>query len=224
VERLERSDAEILVHMAGADVRATAVCFATGRRWRPESLGAEGLGLTVGRLGLETTDDMRTSVAGIWAAGDAAGRMQLTPTAAYEGRVAARNAITGEQTASDLSLVPQAVFTSPEIARIGLSHAEAQRRGLGCHVSRHDIRGASNGVVSGEDNGYLKLTFESSTERLLGVQIVSDAAAELIQLAALAVRSGATAGHLAAQLSVHPSHAERFIKISAHEYHEFCEV
>ena len=86
------------------------------------------------------------------------------------------------------------------------------------------MRGASNGVAVGEDDGYLKLLFEEGTERLLGVQMVSHAAAELIQLAALAVRTGATADHLSAQLSVHPSHAERFIKISAHEYHEFCEV
>ena len=224
LERLSRSGDEIAAHLAGSEIRATTVCFATGRRWRPAGLGADGLGLALGRLGLETTDDLRTSVDGIWAAGDAAGRMQLTPTAAYEGRLAARNAITGERTASDLSSVPQAVFTSPEIARVGLGHAEAQRRGFACHVSRHDMRGASNGVASGEDDGYLKLVFDESNERLLGVQMVSHAAAELIQLATLAIRMGATAGQLAAQLSVHPSHAERFIKVSAHEYHEFCEV
>jgi pyruvate/2-oxoglutarate dehydrogenase complex dihydrolipoamide dehydrogenase (E3) component len=86
------------------------------------------------------------------------------------------------------------------------------------------MRGASNGVASGEDDGYLKLVFDESNERLLGVQMVSHAAAELIQFAALAIRTGATAGQLAAQLSVHPSHTERFIKVSAHEYHEFCEV
>jgi pyruvate/2-oxoglutarate dehydrogenase complex dihydrolipoamide dehydrogenase (E3) component len=198
--------------------------LAIGRRWQPARLGAEGLGLALGKIGLETTADLRTSVAHIWAAGDAAGNMQLTPTAAYEGRLAARNALAGETTPSDLSVVPQTVFTTPEIAKVGLTLGEAKKRGIECHQSTQDIRGASNGVASGEDDGYLKLVFEPGTERLLGVQMVSWAAAELIQLAALAIKTGATAALLAAQLTVHPSHTERFIKISAHEFHEFCEV
>jgi len=69
-----------------------------------------------------------------------------------------------------------------------------------------------------------ELVFEPGSERLLGVQMVSYAGAELIQLAALALRTNATAALLAAQLSVHPSHAERFIKFAAHEYHEVCQV
>jgi glutathione reductase (NADPH) len=211
---------------AGApqEIAADAVCFATGRRWSARMLGAEALGLDTGRLGLRTTEHLRTSVPHIWAAGDAAGNMQLTPTAAYEGRIAAHNALGGDPIAIDLSIVPQTVFTTPEVARVGLSHAEARRADLRCHVARHDMRGASNGVVSGEDDGYLKLVFEHGSERLVGVQMVSHAAGELIQLAALALRMGATAQQLAAQLAVHPTHAERFIKIAAHEYHEICEV
>jgi pyruvate/2-oxoglutarate dehydrogenase complex dihydrolipoamide dehydrogenase (E3) component len=160
----------------------------------------------------------------IYAAGDAAGNVQLTPTAAYEGRVAARNALEGDTETVDLSVVPQAIFTTPEVGRVGLTHAEARRRKVPCHVSTHDLAGASNGIATGEDGGYLKLVFDSSSERILGVQMVSYAAAELIQLAALAIRSGATADLLATQLSIHPSHAERFIKIAAHEYHEVCDL
>jgi pyruvate/2-oxoglutarate dehydrogenase complex dihydrolipoamide dehydrogenase (E3) component len=72
--------------------------------------------------------------------------------------------------------------------------------------------------------GYLKLVFDAAQEWLLGAQMVSYAGAELVQTAALALRTGATASVLAAQLSVHPSHAERFIKVAAHDYHEICEV
>jgi dihydrolipoamide dehydrogenase len=125
---------------------------------------------------------------------------------------------------SDLSVVPQTVFTTPEVARVGLTHAEATAQAVRCHVARHDMRGASNGVVSGEDDGYLKLVFEQETERLLGAQVVSHAAAEVIQMATLAIRTGATAASLAAQLSVHPSHSERFFKTAAHESHEVCEI
>ena len=205
------------------EVSAEQVCLAIGRRWRPATLGAEALGLEMGHLGLKVSPHLRTSVPHIYAAGDAAGNVQLTPVAAYEGRVAARNALEGDRVEADEALVPQAVFTTPEIAKVGFTHAQAKARGVRCHEMTHDLRGSSNGRATGEDDGYLKLVFEPDTERLLGVQMVSYAGAELIQLAALAVRAKATAAFLAAQLSVHPSHAERFIKFTAHEYHEVCE-
>ncbi len=206
------------------EARATVVCLAVGRRFRPRMLGAEALGLETGRLGLATTPHLRTSLPHVYAAGDAAGNVQLTPTAAHEGRVAAQNAVQGDHATPDLSVVPQTIFTTPEIARVGLSHREAEARGLGCHVARHDLAGASNGVATGEDGGCLMLVFEAATERIVGVQMVSYAASELIQLAALAVRVGATADTLTTQLSIHPSHAERFIKVAAHEFHEVCEL
>jgi pyruvate/2-oxoglutarate dehydrogenase complex dihydrolipoamide dehydrogenase (E3) component len=209
---------------ADHEVRAPVVCLAVGRRWDPRALGAEGLGLETNPLGLRTSPHLRTSVAHIYAAGDAAGNVQLTPAAVHEGRVAAENAVRGDQRTADLSVIPQTIFTTPEIARVGLSHHEARRRGIACHVTTNDTKGASDGVATGEDGGYLKLVFEAGTERILGVQIVAWAAAELIQLAALGVRTRATADVLASQLSIHPSQAERFIKIAAHEYHEVCDL
>ena len=206
------------------EVKADQACVAIGRRWRPETLGAERLGLAMGHLGLEVTPYLRTSVAHIYAAGDAGGNGQLTPVAAYEGRVAAQNALQGDHLVADTTLVPQSVFTTPEVAKVGLTHRAATAAGIACHVATHDLRGASNGRATGEDDGYLKLVFDAAQERLLGAQMVSYAGAELIQMAALAIRTGATASVLAAQLSIHPSHAERFIKIAAHDHHEICEV
>src|SRR5207245_10104009 len=111
---------------------------------------------------------------------------------------------------------------TPEVARVGLTHAEAMRRGVKCHVARHDITGASNGRATGEDGGYLKLVFDGATEKVLGVQMVSWAAAELIQLAALAIRTSANASLLSSQLAIHPSHGERVIKFFGTDHHEGC--
>lgn len=202
------------------EVTADQACVAIGRRWRPETLGAEHLGLKTGHLGLEVTRYLHTSVAHIYAAGDAAGNAQLTPVAAYEGHLAAHNALQGDRLIADTTLVPQTVFTTPEVARVGLTQRAAMASGVTCHVATHDLRGASNGRATGEDDGYLKLVFDAAQERLIGAEMVSYAGAELIQMAALAIRSGATASLLAAQLSVHPSHGERFIKIAAHDHHE----
>jgi pyruvate/2-oxoglutarate dehydrogenase complex dihydrolipoamide dehydrogenase (E3) component len=213
-----------VVGAAERELAATTVCVAAGRRFHPRMLGAESLGFELGRLGLKTSSHLATSRAGVYAAGDAAGNVQLTPTAAHEGRIAATNALQGDILESEVSVVPQVVFTTPEIARVGLTHREARERGVACHVSTHDMRGASNGVATGEDAGYLKLVFEAGTERIVGVQMVSYAATELIQLAALAIRQRATADALARQLSVHPSHAERLLKVAAHDHHDVCEV
>jgi pyruvate/2-oxoglutarate dehydrogenase complex dihydrolipoamide dehydrogenase (E3) component len=206
-----------------ASVTASAVCLAIGRRFNAERVGAGALGLEMGRLGLHVSPHLRTSIPHIYAAGDAAGNQQLTPTAAYEGRLAARNALEGDAETVDYSVVPQTIFTTPEVGRVGLTHAEALRRGVPCHVARHDVAGASNGRATGEDAGYLKLVFDGRGEKLLGAQLVSFAAAELIQLAAVAMRTGADAHALARQLSVHPSHGERLIKILGHDHHEICE-
>ena len=207
----------------GSEVTSAVTCLAAGRRFHPRMLGGEGLGLETEGLGLKVTPYLRSSVPHIYAAGDAAGRRQLTPVAAYEGGIAALNALHGDSVSADEAVVPQVIFTTPEVGSVGLSHLEAEARGIKCEVARHDTRGASNGVVSGEDGGYLELVFDGATQRLRGAQIVSYAAAELIQLCALAIRTGASADAVAAQISVHPSHGERLLKAFGADLRDFCE-
>ncbi len=206
------------------EVRAAHVCLAVGRRFNSKRLGADAIGLELAGTGLKVSPYLQTSRPHIYAAGDAAGGEMLTPLAAYEGKLAARNALRGNTQAADYTVVPQTIFTTPEVGRVGLTHREALQRGVKCHVATHDMTGASNGRATGEDAGFLKLVFDGQTERLLGVQIVNYAAAELIQLAALAIRTGATAAQLSNLLSIHPSHGERFLKVASHDYHEVCEV
>jgi pyruvate/2-oxoglutarate dehydrogenase complex dihydrolipoamide dehydrogenase (E3) component len=227
VERFSGRPGAVTTHLrregASLAIESVQVCLAMGRRFNPKRLGADRLGLELGGLGLKVTPYLRSSIPHIYAAGDAAGNQQLTPTAAYEGKLAALNALRGDVQTTDYSVVPQAIFTTPEVGRVGLTHGEALRRGVKCHVATHDMRGASNGRATGEDAGYLKLIFDGANEKVLGVQMVSYAAAELIQLAALAIRAGADAQLLSSQLSIHPSHGERLLKIFGHDYHEVCQ-
>jgi len=227
LERLSGEPGAVTAHVrkdgAPLEVTAQQVCLAVGRRYNPRRAGTDAIGLETGRLGLQVDAHLRTSLPHVYAAGDAAGNQQLTPTAAYEGKLAALNALRGDVQTVDYAVVPQTIFTTPEVARVGLTHAEALRRGVKCHVASHDLAGASNGRATGEDGGFLKLVFDGATEKVLGVQMVSWAAAELIQLAALAIRTGADAQLLSSQLSIHPSHGERLIKIFGHDAHEVCE-
>jgi pyruvate/2-oxoglutarate dehydrogenase complex dihydrolipoamide dehydrogenase (E3) component len=228
VTRVSGGPGAVTVHAdsdrGALEVTGAQVGLTVGRRFNPRVLGADAPGLETGALGLKVGPDLRTSVPHIYAAGDAAGNRQLTTVAAYEGRLAGTNALRGEREAADHSVVPQVIFTTPEIAAAGLTDAESRARGIPCAVSRQDMRGASNGRATGEDGGYLKLVFDNTSRRLLGVQMVSYAAAELIQFCALAIRSGVTADRVAAQLSVHPSHGERLIKSFGPDLLEVCEV
>ncbi len=227
VERFSGRPGAVTTHVrtegTTVPIESAQVCLAIGRRFNPKRLGADRLGLDLGGLGLQVTPYLRSSIPHIYAAGDAAGNQQLTPTAAYEGKLAAVNALRGDVERVDYSAVPQTIFTTPEVGRVGLTHREALRRGVKCHVATHDLRGASNGRATGEDAGYLKLVFDGASEKVLGVQMVSYAAAELIQLATLAIRAGMTAPFLASQLSIHPSHGERLLKIFGHDHHEVCQ-
>ncbi len=227
VERFSGRPGRVTTHArteSGAlAIESAEACVAVGRRFNPGRLGADRLGLEVGKLGLNVTPYLRSSIPHIYAAGDAAGNHQLTPTAAYEGKLAALNALKGDIQPVDYGAVPQTIFTTPEVGKVGLTHGEALRRRVECHVATHDMRGSSNGRATGEDAGFLKLVFDGTTEKVLGVQMVSYAAAELIQLATLAIRAGADATLLSSQLSIHPSHGERLIKIFGHDHHEVCQ-
>lgn len=147
------------------EVRSSAVCLAVGRRFDPRTLGADRLPLEANHRGLVTDSHRRTSLPRACAAGDAAGNRQLTTTAAYEGRIAATNALRGDNLASDLSVVPQIPSPRLKSPRWGSPTAKLRTAACGRHVATHDMRGASNGVATGEEAGYLKLVFEGGTER-----------------------------------------------------------
>jgi dihydrolipoamide dehydrogenase len=188
------------------------VCAAVGRRFHPRTIGAARIGLEMGRLGLRTNPYLATSVPHIYAAGDAAGNRQLTTVAAHEGRIAAVNALRGDTERADEAVIPQVLFTTPELGLVGMAYGEAPAHGVHAAVARHDARGSSHSVATGEDAGYFKLVFDQATQRLVGAQMVSPAAEELIQLCALAIRSRVPASLVEAQISVHPSRSERLLR------------
>lgn len=194
------------------EMTTRVVCAAVGRRFHPQTIGAARIGLQMGRLGLRTSPYLATSVPHIYAAGDAAGNRQLTTVAAHEGRIAAVNALRGDTQRADEAVIPQVLCTTPEVALVGMAYGEAPAHGVHAAVARHDARGSSNSVATGEAADYFKLVFDEDTQRLVGAQMVSPAASELIQLCALAIRSRVPASLVVGQLSVHPSRGERLLQ------------
>ncbi|MBT9281950.1 MAG: mercury(II) reductase [Hydrogenibacillus schlegelii] len=173
-------------------VEGDALLVATGRRPNTEALSLERAGVAVGSRGEIVVDArLRTSAPHIYAAGDVTGLPPFVYVAAHAGAVAAENALGGERTAA-LEAVPRVLFTSPALARVGLTEAEARRMGRAVRTATLDLGQVPRAIVGRETDGVFKLVVDAPTGRLLGASVVAEDAGEVIAAATLAVRAGLT--------------------------------
>jgi dihydrolipoamide dehydrogenase len=195
---------------ANADktIEAEQVCVAIGQKPALQGLGLETCGVEIDRCGIVTDEHMRTSVPGIFAAGDATGKAMLAYVAEAQGRVAAANAV-GMDSTMDYSAIPHCVYTqSLEIASVGLTEAEAASRGLKVKVLRSDLAANPAAAIRGERRGMVKLVVEAETGVLLGAHIASIDASSLTAECTLAVKMRMTVKDLRDTLHPHPSLSE----------------
>ncbi|MCP9759003.1 pyridine nucleotide-disulfide oxidoreductase [Aquitalea sp. S1-19] len=166
------------------------VLLATGRKARLSGFGLEQLGLLEdGKLILD--DTLATRMPHIFACGDVAGPYQFTHMAAQQGWIAATNALQGlRRFKSDHSLVPMAVFTSPEAARIGLNENEAQAQGIAYETTRLDLAELDRAIADEANHGFIKVLTAKGSDRILGVSIVAEHAADMLAEWTLAMKHG----------------------------------
>ena len=189
------------------------VLFATGRVPNTAGLGLEEVGVETGRRGEVVVDDYSaTSVPSIHAIGDVTNRMQLTPVAIREGMAFAQTVFGGTPTRPDHVLVPSAVFTQPEFGTVGLSEEEA-RDIEPIDVYCTSFRPMQQSFIDRQDRVMMKLVVSQATRRVLGCHIVADHAGEMIQLAGVAVKMGATKEDFDATVAVHPTIAEELVTL-----------
>ncbi len=211
VESVAASGRSIALTTASGTVKATHLLVSVGRR--PSSSGLEQLGLKMGRAGnVEVDLRMRTSVKGIYAAGDVTGRLPFTHAADEMGRVAAINALTRMPTKFAEHAVPWVTFTDPEVARIGLTEAEAAGKVKGARVVELPMAELDRARTVLRTDGFIKiivgprrLTGNLAGGRILGATIVAERAGEMIAELALAVRTGMFAGRLAQTSHAYPT-------------------
>lgn len=185
---------------------ADEILVATGRG--PLLDAVNDAGLRASKRGLETDDHMRTNLPGVYAIGDCVGVFQLAHVASTEGEVAVDN-ILGRERRMDYNVVPQVVYSHPEIAQVGLSEAQAkERHGDAVKVARFRFGASGRALALGETDGLVKLVTVGPDRLIVGVQVVGPEASELIAEAALAVRVQATAEDLAETIHAHPTLAE----------------
>ncbi|WP_202214560.1 mercury(II) reductase [Methylacidimicrobium sp. AP8] len=191
---------EFVLFLPDGRLAADRLLIATGRKPNTESLNLEAAGVACNPQGAIIVDaSMRTSVPGIYAAGDCTDQPQFVYVAAAAGTRAAIH-MTGGDASLDLTAMPAVVFTDPQVATVGLSEQEARLAGIETESRTLTLDNVPRALVNFDTRGFLKLVIEESSRRLIGVQAVAPEAGELIQAAALAIRCGMTVEDLADQL------------------------
>jgi len=174
--------------------------------------GVEQAGFATNKLGITIDERMRTSVKGVYAIGDCIGdprAAKLAHVASTQGEVAV-DTILGEDAAMDYEVVPNVVYTHPEVAQVGLTEAQAKERHGEVKVARFSFKASGRALALGETDGLTKLVVAGKDQRIVGVHIVGPQASELIAEATLAMKLEATTEDVIATIHAHPTLAETF--------------
>ncbi|WP_127104727.1 glutathione-disulfide reductase [Pararhodobacter zhoushanensis] len=187
-----------------------AVLFATGRVPNTQGLGLEEAGVVLDKGAVKVDDWSQTNVPSIFAVGDVTNRIQLTPVAIREGHAFADTVFGGTPVKVDHTNVPSAVFTRPEAGTVGMSEEEARAQGE-IEVYLASFRPMQTAFIDAETKALFKLVVDKASRRVLGCHIVAPGAGELIQIAAVAVKMGATKDDFDATMAVHPTMSEELV-------------
>lgn len=187
------------------------VFFATGRAANADDMGLEDIGVARGRGGaIEVNEYSQTAVPSIYAIGDVTDRVNLTPVAIREAMAFVKTVFGAEKTPVDHDLIPSAVFTQPEMGTIGMTEEEATERG-GIEIYATSFKPMQQSFAGREDRVMMKLIVDAKKRTVLGCHIVAPGAAEMIQLAGIAVKMGATKEQFDATCAVHPTMSEELV-------------
>lgn len=197
------------------DFQAEKLLLATGIRPNTGELGLESVGVETDRRGAPLVDEgLRTTAKNILAAGDVTGKLMLVTVAAQQGGLAAENALLGARKKFDYEGIPHAIFTSPQVASVGLKEEEARAQGHRVALAKIPFELVPKAGAIRDTRGLLKMVVDEKTYRILGVHLVSAEAADLIHIAVLAIRHKLAVGDLIRATFVYPTLAEVF-KIAA---------
>lgn len=193
--RMENGEKMACCEHAGESVRIAfdQVLVATGRAANTEGLGLERIGIeTLPSGAIPVEDDMSLRYPNLFACGDVAGPYQFTHAAAHQAWYAAVNGLFGQfrRFRVDYRVMPWVTFTSPEVARVGLSEAEAQDRGIACEVTRYDLNDLDRAIAESEDRGFIKVLTPPGKDRILGAVVVGAHAGEILAEFTLAMKHG----------------------------------
>lgn len=189
------------------------VMYATGRTPNTANMGFEEVGVELGRKGQVVVDTYsQTKVPSIYAIGDATDRVNLTPVAIREGMAFVETVFKGNPTEVDHDLIPSAVFTQPEFGTVGLSEEDARAQEE-VEIYATSFKPMQSSFAGLDDKVLMKLIVSKASRKVLGCHIVAPGAGEMIQLAGIAIKMGATKEDFDRTVAVHPVMAEELVTL-----------
>ena len=198
-------------------LEAEKVLLSTGRRAVTRGLGLEERGIKVEQGRIKVNNRMETSVSGVYAVGDCASPVMLAHVASREGEIAAENAL-GLPSVMDYKTVPSAVYTSTEIASVGLTEKEALEKGYRVKVGRFPLMANGKSIILGESEGLVKFVVDEKYDEILGMHMAGPNATELIAEGALALRLEATVDEILTTVHGHPTVGEAVLEAAMAVY------
>ena len=209
----KQADGSLVLKMKGCDdILADAVMFATGRNPNVAGLGLEEAGVELGKRGqIKVDEHSRTSVASIFAVGDVTDRIQLTPVAIREGHAFADSEFGDHKWTVDYHNVPNAVFSHPPIAGVGMTESEA-RNSLGTvKTYTSDFRSMKNVLAGRNERSLYKMVVDDTTDVVVGIHMIGPDAPEILQAAAIAVKAGLKKADFDQTIALHPTMSEELV-------------
>jgi len=200
---------------------ADLLLCAVGRKPVTDGLKLENAGLKTSERGyIEADDYCRTKVANIFAIGDVTGKIQLAHYATSQGIAAAENAARPKLNKHE-TIVPNVIFTAPEVGTAGLGEDDAKKQNRAVKVGKFRFNGLGKGIATAETIGFVKWIADANTDQLLGAAAVGAHATDLIAEAAVAIRNELTAHELGRTIHAHPTFGEIWME-AAHAVHGEC--
>ncbi|MCI8993518.1 MAG: dihydrolipoyl dehydrogenase [Eubacterium sp.] len=196
------------------------VIMAAGRRPDTAGLGLDAAGVETERGFVKTDAEMRTSVPNIYAIGDITGKMQLAHVATAQGIVAAHNAA-GEHQHMNYDAVPGCIYSTPEIATVGLTEEKAVANGYEVKTGRFNVSGNGRSLAINCQDGFSKVVTDAKTGKILGCHLIAPHATEMIAEATLAIRQNLSVEQVGETIHAHPTVSE-IIMEAAHDVENLC--
>lgn len=221
VRILVRSDVEAIARTGGGlsatlrsgeTIETGLVLYATGRVPNTRGLGLEAAGVEMDAAGAVRVDaGSRSSVPSIYAVGDVTNRVNLTPVAIREGHAFADTVYGGREVIADHSLIPTAVFTTPELGTVGLTEEQAVAAHSAVDVYKAEFRPMLNTLAGRDERMFMKILVDAASDRVLGVHVLGEGAGEMSQLLGIPLIMGATKRDFDRTMAVHPTAAEELV-------------
>lgn len=189
------------------EIQSDLVLVSIGRKPRVNHLGLENIGIDYSKQGIHVNEQMQTNIPSVYACGDIIGGIQLAHMAFHEGKVAALNAC-GIDAQVNNSAVPRCIYTSPEIASVGLTEKQAREKYGDIRIGEFPFSANGKALIANEQAGKVKVLIEPEFGEVLGISIVGAHATELIGQGAVMLHAELTADILENFIAAHPTLSE----------------